>query len=156
MRLYRASPPRQPYDTVVFFAVLLLALAYGEGMVARELSRPWMVLLGEASYSLYLLHLPILLLLERVPGAKAWRESSPLSFFLFYLPLCIGVSILVLRAYEEPMRRRARQALTDLTTRIRRPGRALPGHEGCIDKGKPGRETAPDGAATRAPGPSIA
>ena len=45
------------------FAVIILALAHGPSLGSPLLERPSMLLLGEASYSLYLLHgLPLLLL----------------------------------------------------------------------------------------------
>src|ERR1700722_9278489 len=41
------------------FVFLIAGLASGRGAVARAIGSPTMVLLGEASYSLYLLHLPL-------------------------------------------------------------------------------------------------
>lgn len=41
------------------FGVLILSIAYSEGVVARFLSLPSLVFLGEASYGLYILHDPV-------------------------------------------------------------------------------------------------
>ena len=45
---------------VFTFGLLIYVMAMGQGQVSKWLCNPFMVLLGEISYSLYLLHVPIL------------------------------------------------------------------------------------------------
>jgi peptidoglycan/LPS O-acetylase OafA/YrhL len=44
---------------VPFFLSAVLFLVLSRGALVRFLSLPWLVLLGEASFALYLIHLPI-------------------------------------------------------------------------------------------------
>jgi peptidoglycan/LPS O-acetylase OafA/YrhL len=45
--------------TTVAFAILIMVMALGQGLVSRGLSLPFFVLLGEVSYALYLIHVPV-------------------------------------------------------------------------------------------------
>ena len=81
------------------FCAALLALASGNVGVNKIFSAAWSVLLGEASYSLYLIHVPIFFML-RLPLEK---YGGPL--FLVYVCLCIGLSVLSYLYIEKPSRR---------------------------------------------------
>jgi peptidoglycan/LPS O-acetylase OafA/YrhL len=88
------------------FALLIYSLAYGKGPVAYFVSLPGVVLLGEASYSLYLLHFPANIYLVRL----AWAIKVPvlIKTIIIVSPLLIIVcSIVVFKMVEHP----ARQAL---------------------------------------------
>ncbi len=86
------------------FALLILALAAGSGILAGFLSSPPMLLLGEASYALYILHVPIHSILRRlVPPAGPLAETST-GFLIVYLLVSVLVAVLVLRWLEEPAR----------------------------------------------------
>lgn len=91
--------PVQPayYLLSPLFALLILSLAVSGGSF---LEHPAIILLGEASFSLYLLHVPAgnLLRLFSAPGAL-----GPL-----WTILVIGLSILVFRHFEEPLRKSIR------------------------------------------------
>lgn len=78
-------------------AALIHGLARAEARVPGAL-----IPLGEGSYALYLLQVPLAALL--LPGA-----SSPLGF-LGYLAVLVSVSLLVHQAFERPLRRRWRGA----------------------------------------------
>ncbi len=77
-------------------ALLLLGLGLGAGRVARVLSARPIVYLGKASYSMYVLHIPILW----------WAVSWP-SFAVRYLyvPFVVALSCVVYEVFEEPANR---------------------------------------------------
>lgn len=87
-------------------AILLLALAQGQGTAARVLTLPAVALLGEASYGLYILHMPLLSLVKNLglvsPGWGAWPA------FLAGAVVCVAASLLSLRFVETPCRRAIR------------------------------------------------
>jgi peptidoglycan/LPS O-acetylase OafA/YrhL len=90
------------------FAVLIFMLASGQGILARCLGYSWVVLLGQASYALYLLHQPLASLLYRyssspLHGVAGWPRLC------LYLAITVAVSIAVLRYWEEPSRRAIRR-----------------------------------------------
>ncbi len=66
---------------------------------AKLLNAPWLVVLGEASFGLYLIHIPVFHLID-------WLgiNHGPVLFVL-YLGLCIALSVLSFYFYEGPMRR---------------------------------------------------
>jgi peptidoglycan/LPS O-acetylase OafA/YrhL len=87
-------------------ALLLLGFALGGGAAARALSTRVAVYLGKASYSMYILHIPILWWYLR------WARAASASI---YLTAVIAVSAVVYRFVEEPanrwLRRRVQVAL---------------------------------------------
>lgn len=90
----------------LLFALLILALARGSaGLVHRWGSHPLLVLLGGASYALYLLQYPVRRIVAvAVPGDSRLLEG------VIYLPAVILASILTFRFFEEPCRRLIRAA----------------------------------------------
>jgi peptidoglycan/LPS O-acetylase OafA/YrhL len=87
-----------------FFAMLILGLALLDRPVFGLLNARWLVRLGEASYSLYLIHVPLayLALLAGFDRGNGWMV---LGFALWF-------SVAVFRFYEEPMRRAIRARLS--------------------------------------------
>jgi peptidoglycan/LPS O-acetylase OafA/YrhL len=79
-----------------FFAVLIVSLATPSRHRRQVLGAPLLVLLGEASYSLYLLHIPEIHLMQVAgwTGAVGWLGMAA----------AVGVSVVVFRTYETPMR----------------------------------------------------
>jgi peptidoglycan/LPS O-acetylase OafA/YrhL len=88
-----------------FFALLILALASGRTVLTRLLEHPWMLRLGEASYSLYLIHWSILVGLTDV--LLVGQRVPP-----WLVPVAIIVTIVAsLPCYlfvERPVQRRLR------------------------------------------------
>jgi peptidoglycan/LPS O-acetylase OafA/YrhL len=88
---------------IVPFSVLVYELACGGTLVTEFLSRPVMVLLGGASYSVYLLRYPVTMwmrvALEKLPPAfvRTGELLTPVVLVLF--------SIAVFRYWEEPARK---------------------------------------------------
>ena len=81
------------------FALVILCLAAGPTWLSGVLGRPLAVLLGEASYALYLLHaLPIMALAAYV------RPAGP-ALPLLAMALTVPLAVLCFRAFETPARR---------------------------------------------------
>jgi peptidoglycan/LPS O-acetylase OafA/YrhL len=91
----------QPWvaSAVTLLAALLIVAIAGErgSFVTRVLQQRWLVLLGAASYSLYLLHQPVHFYLVWLFGASKWLVP------LQYLTL-VGASVLFFLYVEEPAR----------------------------------------------------
>ena len=93
------------------FAALVLWLAWSgleNGPVGRLASTTTLVLLGEASYAIYILHAPLLKLFlgfsaKFYPAAFHGRGMTTLSFMV-YLGVTIGASILSFKLVEVPAR----------------------------------------------------
>jgi peptidoglycan/LPS O-acetylase OafA/YrhL len=91
------------------FAALVVGLALGGGPLAWLLARSWMVLLGEASYALYLIHMR----LAQYTVSAAFALVGPLPalpLFLLYVAVTLAASVAVLLLLEEPARRFLRRA----------------------------------------------
>ena len=97
------------YGLQPLFAALIYGLASGGGWVGRMLSHPSLVFLGEASYSFYLLHIIVTVLVSRVVGASAtiitdgamtlepWQTAACLA-------TCLVASGVALVTVEKPAR----------------------------------------------------
>lgn len=88
----------------VGFAVLVWALASGRGRVAGLLASKPLVLLGEASFALYILHVPLFRILEPMAAARGILIGT-VPFALAMTLTLVAISIVVYRAFEVPMRR---------------------------------------------------
>lgn len=96
-----------------FFATLILGLALLQRPVLGLLNQRWLVRFGEASYALFMIHVPLAYL--------AWLSGFRASHGWMPLALTLLLSIVVFTYFEEPMRRRIR-------ARFRSPARAeMPG-----------------------------
>lgn len=85
--------------STVFVPLALLALARATGPLTTALASKPMVLLGDASYGLYLLQLPVFSLSALVLGEE---PRSPVQF-LGYSACAVGISIVVHLYFEKPM-----------------------------------------------------
>ena len=89
---------------VPLYGLLIYTLAWQRGPLCALLSRPSLVLLGESSYALYILHWPLHAWLVRIAGVSdAASQASPV-FVGCYLALLIAAAIWVHKAVEIPMR----------------------------------------------------
>lgn len=89
---------------IVPFSALILAVASGRTFLSGLLAQPWMVLLGEASYALYIIHWSVTTFLR-----LGWlgAAGTPAVHLLFLLGT-VGASVLCYRFIEVPWRRRLR------------------------------------------------
>lgn len=104
----------QPVTPVFFamtplFAILVLALAVVPRSGRSWLSAPTLLLLGEASFSLYLIHVPLIHLYKMLafPAELGWA----------LLIAAVGLSILVFKTFESPARRLVRSILAGWVAR---------------------------------------
>jgi peptidoglycan/LPS O-acetylase OafA/YrhL len=81
------------------FGLVIWACSANRRLPARLLSAKWLVVLGEASFGLYLIQMPVLHLFE----ALHWEHS--LILFPAYLVICIGLSVLSFYLLETPVRK---------------------------------------------------
>jgi peptidoglycan/LPS O-acetylase OafA/YrhL len=96
--------PRLKYESVhhgllaPVFLLLIWALSDNRSLVAKLLSVRWLVVLGEASFGLYLIHIPVLGFYKQMH----WADVSLL--YPTYLAVCIGLSVLSFYFVEMPSR----------------------------------------------------
>ena len=85
-----------------FLGLLLVGLAYSPSQVFNH---PIFVQLGDASYSLYLLHIPLWNWMARADSHLGhWQAQSPKLFFFAYVALTIAASVMSLHLIETPAR----------------------------------------------------
>ena len=88
---------------LVFLPVMaasVLVFAHGGGAVSRWLRRPLPVLLGQASFALYLTHRPVVTAAEGLSGRGT---ASDLLLMCALMVLCIIGSVIAYRGFEQPV-----------------------------------------------------
>lgn len=95
------------------FCAFIVVISRQSGPVSSFLSRPAMVWLGNISFSLYLVHQPIIIFFKVHLGDLQWWQQVPL-FVLF----CIGLSALIYRWIEMPTHETARSILLNRKRQI--------------------------------------
>jgi peptidoglycan/LPS O-acetylase OafA/YrhL len=86
-----------------FFGLLIYAVAMDCELLARFLGWRPLVVLGEASYALYILHLTLFVIARKVWAAAGALPESP-AFFPMFLAAALVASIATYRYLELPMR----------------------------------------------------
>jgi peptidoglycan/LPS O-acetylase OafA/YrhL len=81
------------------FLTVIVALAIGEGPMHRALSLQWLVLLGEGSFALYLIHVPLWSLARHLPRGRS------ISLYPFIIGGIVILSVLSYCTLEDPLRR---------------------------------------------------
>lgn len=87
---------------VPIFALVIFGAA-GASSVFPWLTRPSLLLLGEASYAIYILHIPLRYCWEVVVTALGFELEPWLDFFL-YFAFVVVVSVVTFRKIESPLR----------------------------------------------------
>lgn len=102
------------------FTGLILAVASGRTWLSPLMDRPWMVLLGEASYALYIIHWSVVTALLLHPLGNRWAHAAA-------LVATVAASVACYRWVEVPWRRRLRGSGMNETQAPSRPaGRSAP------------------------------
>jgi peptidoglycan/LPS O-acetylase OafA/YrhL len=81
---------------------LIFALASSDGWLKRWASSPPLVLLGGASYALYVLHIP---LRQWILPAFGFGAAQSVEFYAVYLVAMLVVSVVVFVWFEEPVKK---------------------------------------------------
>ncbi|MCW5822507.1 MAG: acyltransferase [Cyanobacteria bacterium TGS_CYA1] len=84
---------------IVPFALLIFILALERGLLSKLLSAPYLVILGEISFAIYLWHFPLI----KAFYAYIPHERSLRAFFL-YLVILFSLSYLTYKLWESPLR----------------------------------------------------
>jgi peptidoglycan/LPS O-acetylase OafA/YrhL len=84
-------------------ALMILGFALGGGVVARILSHPALVFLGGASYSMYILHMPIWKWMRIAANFVFGREITGPGGMAVYVAMVVVLSSLVFKKVEEPL-----------------------------------------------------
>lgn len=92
-----------PYTPLL--ALMIITLAFGRTFVSPVLEHPWMLLLGEASYSLYITHFGPVIAINQ---ARAKGVEIEIVWVVITIVLCIIASIGFLKFVEMPARRAIR------------------------------------------------
>ena len=99
------------------FAAIILVSVYTEGVGKKLLGLKPLTYLGDISYSLYLMHLPIMFFLinylkvKKFPNIQLENLSWPTAWLYasIYLAIVIAVSTLTYYLIEVPMRKKLNQ-----------------------------------------------
>lgn len=90
-------------------AIIIFCCARYKTLISRALSVPMMITAGEASYSIYLLHMYVIIAVSRVGGGTIHDMPESYAFLsirlLFVLALIILISMGLHAFYETPARR---------------------------------------------------
>jgi peptidoglycan/LPS O-acetylase OafA/YrhL len=87
----------------LLFALIVFGGA-GATSVFPVLARPTFILLGEASYSMYILHIPLRVCWDNLADAVPGLSSMPWLNFPLYFGFVVVVSVVVFRVVETPLR----------------------------------------------------
>ena len=96
------------YWTLLFMAPFILGLAYNQGWLARTLSTPLADFGGRISYSLYMSHLLLKMVLVKMLSAERFVDSGVvvrLGIIAVYLALILAVASALYFLIEEPFRK---------------------------------------------------
>lgn len=95
-------------------AVVILGLAQAEDRGLLQLRQRWIKLLGDSSYALYLLHIPIIsLLVKLLARLKSAGPGVTVALYVFVFLACVGTAVL----FHVVLERRLLAALRPLVAR---------------------------------------
>jgi len=86
------------------FLIIILTISLDRTRLSALFRKPALVMLGDASYSIYILHIPVRWLLEQYVENQSTILSRPYFFYYTYFFLVVGISILAFKLIEAPSR----------------------------------------------------
>jgi peptidoglycan/LPS O-acetylase OafA/YrhL len=99
---------------VLLLAITICAGALADGALVRVLGRGPIAWLGEISYSIYMVHVPVLIVCRRlydVMGYASWSVPGQRAAFFGAMVLVIMVATVMFYAVERPARQRLRDRM---------------------------------------------
>ena len=98
---YSSIPNETIHDGILapIFVCYIWAFSHSDWLPARLLSARWLVVLGEASFGLYLIHMPVLHVFEHA----GWSRMP--AMYPVYLGTCVALSVFSFYYFETPMRK---------------------------------------------------
>jgi len=112
--LIGASTGVSDASLVALLALTVVAVANSNGPLARFLGSRPVAWLGEISYSIYMVHFPLLIALRRAletGGYSAWSPAAHVLAFALAIVMVIAVAAILFYLVEHPARRRFRDRL---------------------------------------------
>jgi peptidoglycan/LPS O-acetylase OafA/YrhL len=88
-----------------------------------------LVKLGKASFSVYILHWPVWMILDQVFGSSSFAVSQPNLYFGLYFIFTTALACLCFKYIEEPMNRALRGKFINSSSAARYPATIIPQHE---------------------------
>ncbi len=92
-------------------ALVILGFALGGGILTRALSLPVMVFLGNASYAMYIIHIPVSLWMKSLSNQIYGSDPKGLMAFSLYIAVVIALSAIIFKWIEEPANRYLKKVL---------------------------------------------
>jgi peptidoglycan/LPS O-acetylase OafA/YrhL len=112
--LVGASVGLQDFALVALLALTILGTAMSAGPWARLLGSRPLVWLGEVSYSIYMVHFPVLIVIRRFwerLGFSEWPPAGKIFAFLATVVLVIAIAAMLFHVVERPARTRLRNRM---------------------------------------------
>jgi peptidoglycan/LPS O-acetylase OafA/YrhL len=117
--LFGASAGLEDFALVAFLALIIFGAATSRGHVTRVLgSRPF-IWLGEISYSIYMVHFPVLIVIRRFCerlGFAQWPAAGKMLAFIATVALVIALAAMLFYVVERPARTRLRDRIGKLVS----------------------------------------
>jgi peptidoglycan/LPS O-acetylase OafA/YrhL len=85
------------------FGLLIGVLSFERGLLSRFLSAGWLVILGEISYSIYLVHL--ILIRWYLPNRSMFATVPKTMLYIGYWLVVLSLSFIIWRVVEKPCQR---------------------------------------------------
>jgi peptidoglycan/LPS O-acetylase OafA/YrhL len=115
--LFGASVGLQDFALVALLALTILGTALSSGHVTRILGSRVLVWLGEISYSVYMVHFPVLIVIRRLwewLGFAHWQAAGHIFAFTATVALILALAATLFYVVERPARTRLRDQMGKL------------------------------------------
>jgi peptidoglycan/LPS O-acetylase OafA/YrhL len=115
--LFGASAGLQDFVLVALLALTIFGTALSRGHVMQILGSGPLVWLGEISYSVYMVHFPVLIIIRRFwewLGFAQWQAIGHISAFMATVVLILVLAAMLFYVVERPARSRLRDQMGKL------------------------------------------
>jgi peptidoglycan/LPS O-acetylase OafA/YrhL len=115
--LFGASLGLQDFALIALLALTILGAALSSGHVTRILGSRALVWLGEISYSVYMVHFPVLIVIRRLwerLGFAQWQPAGRMFAFMATVALILALAAMLFYVVERPARTRLRDQMGKL------------------------------------------